>query len=464
MGIAREIAKRTNALRYEDFPAEAIHWSKVAIADTIGVALAGSREDSVRITEKILSIDAIAGVSAGPSLIWGRNARRSALDAALINGCASHALDYDDTSNTIGGHPTAPVLPAALALGEEIGASGRDVIEAYVASFETQARLAQAVQIEHYHYKKGWHPTMTLGIFGAAAACGRLLELTDDELATAYGLCVSSASGVKANFGTMTKPLHAGLAARGGLLAALLAREGFTASAEAFEHKQGFFEVFNGVGAYAPEKALENWCDPLDVVEPAMGIKRYPCCGSTQSAVDAAIGLRGAYGFTPDQIAKVETRTHERRLAHTDRPDPKSPMEAKFSVQYCVALALIHGTVVLEHFEGRAYLDERVCALMARIEPRPHTDDNHYGSYVAVTLKDGTVVKEYVQKAKGRGPDHPLSVDELRSKFAACASRALPADRVERLYAALGDFENLESVRDITAIMEWPGGVDQAAD
>ena len=248
---------------------------------------------------------------------------------------------------SIGGHPSIAVLPGALALAESLGARGRDLLLAFGTGLEPQARIGHAVHT--HHDEKGWHPTATLGIFGAAAASARLLGLDADGTATALAIACSLSSGVKANFGTMTKPLHAGECTRNGLYAALLAKEGFTACLEAFEHKHGFFEVFNGAGNYVAGKVLESWADPLEILNPGVGLKQYPCCGSTHSAIDAMLILRERHRLTPGEVAKIESITHDRALAHTDRPDPRSSLDAKFSVQYCVARALMHGDVTFEH-------------------------------------------------------------------------------------------------------------------
>ncbi|MEQ8196062.1 MAG: MmgE/PrpD family protein [Rhodospirillales bacterium] len=460
-GLALEIAKRANALKYADFPADAVHWAKVAITDAFGVSLAGAHEPAPEIAGHVLE----AARTPGPSLLWGTNVRTRPMEAALVNGTACHALDYDDTNNTSGAHPTCPVLPAAVALGEELGASGRDIVEAYVVGVETLARISQAVQVEHHHYRKGWHPTGTLGVFGAAAACGRLLKLSDEHMAAALSIAVSEASGVKANFGTMTKPLHAGLANRNGLFAALMAKEGFTASPQAFEHSQGFFAVYNGPGPFVPEKALENWASPLEIADPSIGIKQYPCCGSVMPVMDLALAMRKKHGLKPEDIKSVTPMTHERRLYHTTRPDPRTSLDAKFSVEYCTARALLDGAIVFEQFEGEAHLDPAVRKFMAeKVKAEPHTDDNHYGAHLVITLNDGRVLKDYTAKAKGRGPDHPLSADELKAKFVNCAKRALPESQVEALYAACQGFEALKNVREITKLMETSPGAQKAAE
>src|SRR5690349_5543057 len=221
-GLARALAARVCAMRWSDLPSEAVHWARVGILDTTGVTLAGSREDAPRLLAQSLDL------ASGPSLVFGQQKRVGALDAAFLNGTASHALDFDDCNNTMGGHPSAPVLSALFPLADAIGCSGRDFVVAYVAGFEVECKLGLAVNF--HHYTKGWHPTATLGTFGAAAACARLMNLPDERIAVALSLAASFASGIKANFGTMAKPMHVGHSARNGLLAARLAREGYTAN------------------------------------------------------------------------------------------------------------------------------------------------------------------------------------------------------------------------------------------
>src|SRR5687767_323947 len=188
MGFALELAKRITALRYEDLPSEAVHWAKVGILDTVGVTLAGSFDPSATIVAGVLS-------SGGPSLVLGTPKRTSPLDAALVNGTASHALDFDDCNNTFGGHPSAPILPALFALADETGANGRDFITAYVAGFETECKMSLGVNL--YQYTHGWHPTTTIGVFGAAAACARLMSLDAERTATALSIAASLAAGIK---------------------------------------------------------------------------------------------------------------------------------------------------------------------------------------------------------------------------------------------------------------------------
>jgi 2-methylcitrate dehydratase PrpD len=450
MTLALELAKRINALRYEELPPEAVHWAKVGILDTVGVTLAGARDEMTRIVGGVLAS------GAGASLVFGTNRRVSALDAALINGTASHALDFDDCNNTIGGHPSAPILPGLFALTDDVGAGGRDFITAYVAGFETECKVALGVHF--HHYTKGWHPTATLGVFGSAAACAKLLKLPEDKVAIALAIAASLASGIKANFGTMTKPLHVGHCTRNGLFAALLARDGFTANDGAFEHKQGYLNVFNGEGNYDTGKILPGWGKPFDIVKPGIAIKQYPCCGSTHSALDAMLRLVREHKPAADDIERVDVWTHTRRLEHTNRPDPKSDLDAKFSVQYCMARALLDRRISIEHFEGKAHEDAAVRKLLPRVHAAPYTTaqfpaDNHFGAEVKVSLRGGKILGAKVDQPFGRTSDNPLPASLLREKFEDCAARAVPRERIAPLYSAIQGFENLKDAREVAAII-----------
>ena len=386
--------------------------------------------------------------------MFGTDRRVGPLDAALVNGTAAHALDYDDCSNTLGGHPSAPVVPALFALGEIHKVTGKQFLTAYVAGWEAETRIARGVNF--HHYEKGWHPTATLGVFGSAAGCAHLLGLSVDQTAKALALAATFSSGIKSNFGTMTKPLHVGHAARNGMLAALLAADGFTSSANAFEHKQGFLNVFNGAGNYNAAAILDNWATPWDIVSPGVAIKQYPCCGSTHPAIDALLMLVRDNNLTPESVERIDTWTHPRRLAHTDRPNPQSALDAKFSVQYCLARGLVDRCVSIEHFEGDSFRDPRVQDVLRRVHAAPHPDMKmdtfeHFGAEVKITLKDGSMLTQKVHRPLGRGPENPLPAALLEAKFANCAGRAMSANQVPEL---LHQLRTLETVGSLTAVSD----------
>jgi 2-methylcitrate dehydratase PrpD len=436
--LLREIAAAILDTEFRALPEQAVQTAKEGILDTIGVTLAGALSaDAGPLSRTILNT-----AGDGRSLIFGHSRRTDALSAALINGMAAHVLDFDDCSNTMGGHPSAPVVPAIWALAEETGKDGEAFLTAYVAGVECESKIGRAVNF--HHYEKGWHPTATLGTFGSAAACGHLLGLDAERLANALAIAASMASGLKANFGTMTKPFHVGHAARNGLLAAMLARNGMNANPAALEDSQGFFLVYNGPGTFAADRILQEWGKPLDLVEPGIAFKRHPCCGSTHPAVDAMLELRSRYNLRPESVALVESWTHPRRLKHTNRPNPQNGLDGKFSVQYVLARALAEGIVSLDHFSDEAVFDPAVRELMGRIKASPDPQatmdtTDHFYARLRITLPSGEQVETFVDRPVGRDRAHPLPPGTLEAKFRDCVGQALgnvAADRLlERLLA-----------------------------
>lgn len=429
MSFALDLAKKASAISLETAPDEAVHVASRAFADTIGVALAGCKAPFLDGIEAALDLEG----RTGPATKIGRPGSCSVLQAALVNGTSAHALDFDDCSTTMGGHPSAPVVPAVLALAQERKASGRQVLEAYLTGVELELRLARGVM--PHHYEKGWHPTATLGVFGAAAASARLIGLDHERMATALSIAVSMASGLKSNFGTPIKPLHVGQAAYNGVLAATLAEKGLSASPDAFDSRYGFFTVFNGEGRFSAEKVLDGWSGIEEILKPGIAIKQHPCCGSAHSAIDAAIKLRKDHGpLAAGDIASIETSTHRMRLAHTNRPEPRSGLDAKFSVQFLTAKALMTGCVKLSDFDDNAFLTPDVAALLPLTTSRAHEGSNGYLGEVKVTLKDGRVLEAQASTEFGRGPLNPMSDDELEAKFIDCTAQEMDARRAAAVY------------------------------
>ncbi len=316
----------------------------------------------------------------------------------------------------------------------------------------SKSKIGRAVNF--HHYEIGWHPTATLGTFGAAAACAHLLGLDADRTAAALALAASMAAGLKANFGTMAKPFHVGQCSRNGLLAALLAAEGMTAAADVFEHPQGFFAVFDGLDNVAPDRVLDEWMAPCDLDQPGLAFKRHPCCASTHPAVDAMLALRDDHGLRPETVAHVRSWTHPRRLRHTNRPDPKTGLDGKFSVQYVLARALQNGLVGIGDFDDAAVHDPVVRAIMARVEAAAHPDarmdtTEHFFAELRVTTTAGKVFDRRIERPLGRDREHPLPQGALEAKFLDCAGRALTRDSAEATLAAL---QRIELVTDIAAI------------
>lgn len=456
MTLVQELAKRVLEFDSRQLTPRAILQAKASILDTIGVTLAGYQEPCTKI---LLRTPGVA-TAPGPALIFGSSHRTSVLDAALINGTASHALDFDDFSGVMGGHQSVPLVSMLIALAEERGGSAIDLIAAYVMGVEVQIRFARAVNF--HHYDKGWHPTSTLGVFGATAAACHFLRLNHAQTTMALSIAASLASGLKANFGTMTKPLHVGQCSRNGAFAALLAEKGFDAATDVLEHRQGFLNVFNGPGMFDADKLFENWGEPLEVEAKSIALKQFPCCGSTHPAINMALKLRREEQIDVADVARIEVLPHGRRLRHTNTPHPESSLEAKFSVQYVVARALSDGAVRLKDFEGDAHHDPKIRHLLNLTSAKPHPDmaddaEEQWGAEVIVTLRNGRHHTRRIDNLVGRGGDNPMNSTEMWDKFSDCAMRSLPRDQVGLLFERLEAFEAVTDIAQVTRLLEPRG-------
>ena len=450
--LTARLAEKVLSINASHLTPLALAQAKMCFVDAIGVTLAGRMEN---VTQILLRTPGVASAP-GRSLIFGTGIRTSALDAALVNGTSSHALDYDDFSAIMGGHHTVPLMAPLVALAEEHALPGAKVLLAYVVGVEVEIRMARALGF--HHYDKGWHPTSTLGTFGAAAAVAHLLELDLAQTTTALSIAASMAAGIKANFGTMVKPLHVGQCARGGLLAALLAERGFDANEFALEHSQGFLNVFNGPGTFEVSKLFENWASPLEIEGATIALKQFPCCGSTHPAITMMLRLVREEKISAGDVQRIEILPHGRRLRHTNTPYPQSSLEAKFSVQYVCARALLSGAVRLRDFEGEAYAEPEIRRLLEITEARPHPDmpddaAEQWGADVIVWLKSGRRFSRRIDQLVGRGGDSPMTRDEMWDKFEDCAQRALARQRLPALFDLLQDLETVPDINVLTQLL-----------
>jgi 2-methylcitrate dehydratase PrpD len=449
--LAVALARHLDGIRHDAVPARARDLAIKAIADTVGVGLAGATEACVAILTR-LSVDAPASPSSSATLL-GQRARVRMLDAPLINGTAAHALDYDDMADAMLGHPSGPIVPVILALGESLGADGRTALEAYVVGFEAECRLGRVVH--PHHYERGWHPTATLGVFGAAAAGARMLGLDRDGLATALCIAASMAAGIKSNFGSMVKPLHVGHCARNGLLAALLAQQGYTAKAHALEARQGFFDVFDGLD-HVDLSALEAPCGgPLEIERSGFALKQFPCCGSTHASVTAAIRLRAAHAIDPGDIASVSIEVHPRRLPHTDNPTPATGLQAKFSLQYAVARTLVSGVPGLRDFTDEALFEpavQRVLRVTSATAFAAGEADREMRARVSVCTRAGQRITEEAD-VLGRSGDDAMSLEELWTKFDDCAARVLSPARRRAAFDGLVGLPRWRNLGELTTLL-----------
>jgi 2-methylcitrate dehydratase PrpD len=327
------------------------------------------------------------------------------------------------------------VASALFAVAPLVKASGRDVIDAYVVGFEFFGKLGRALNTQHY--KRGWHTTGTFGALAAAAAAGRLLGLDEQCMTMALGIAASSASGLRASFGSMTKPLHAGQAARNGVLAALLAREGFTASAQAIEHRYGYVGVFND-GLAHDDAVLASLGEGLEILtEHGLALKPYAACGATHPGIEAAELLHAELRGRP--IRSVRAGVCEMAFAPLIHVMPASPLEGKFSLHFCVAAALLHGPVTLATFSEERVNDRRVRALIPKIDmvlDERWRDDGEFATEIAVELEDGTRLVRFVPLAQGK-PARWFSAERLHAKFSDCAGTVMSGEPLEAAWQAL---------------------------
>jgi 2-methylcitrate dehydratase PrpD len=435
--------------RWEDCPVPAVEAARRAILDCLGVMLAGAVEPPARILQAL----SLAEGGAPLCTLVGTGRRSGAVWAALCNGTAAHALDFDDTNFAMLGHPSAPVLAAALAAGELALADGQALVHAFLLGFEVETTLAEAINPAHYEH--GWHATCTLGTLGAAAAAARLLGLEPAEVRMALGVAASQASGLKENFGTMTKPFHAGHAGRSGVLAALLARDGWTASEQALEGPQGFLAVL-GAGRREPA-ALATLGAPWKILTSGVAVKPYPSCACTHSIIDGALALRRAHDLRAEDVAQVTVGVNAlvpRILIHAR---PRTGLEAKFSAEFCAAAALAEGRVGIATFRDDRVRDPAIRALMERVRMEVDPDipgdlERHVWTRVTVSLRDGRALAIGPRPVPGH-PGNPLPLEALREKFRDCARVVLPEDRVDALLAMLERVEECPDLRSLTAIL-----------
>ena len=426
-------------------PAEARAGAARALVDTVGVTLAGASQPAARMVQRVIEAD-----GRGPCRVLGTALCASPGHAALANGTAAHALDYDDMCFVSLAHPSAPLVSAALAAAETTGASGPALLDAYVVGFELEARLGRAMNPRHY--QRGWHCTSTLGTIGAAAAASRLFGLDAKAAGHALAIAASEASGLKENFGTMVKPLHAGLAARNGVLAAQLAKAGMTASAAAIDGPQGFLAA---MGSEQPslDGVVADLGTRWEILDTGITVKLYPSCAGTHPSLDALLDLKRRERFSAADVEAVDIGVDPIVPTILIYDRPSSGLEGKFSMAFCAAAAVVRGRVDLETFDPSQIADPAMVAMQARITMRidPTLDGAApplTQARVTVRLRDGRVLTACANGARGYH-DRPASSEELAAKFMSCATQAMSEAQAAATLAALRDIESVADVRSV---------------
>lgn len=452
--ITKKVAEFASAISLDSIPADAIERTQMFVMDNIGIMLRAYHDAE---STPVLFRGAIAlGLDNGSSVAIGDSRGFTSPGAALINGTLAHSLDFDDTHAASSLHPSAPIVPAALAAAEMVGATGKELIPAIIAGYEIQIRLSLALDPTD-HYNRGFHPTATCGVFGAAAAAGRIFSLDADQMALAFGIALSQSAGSMQFLvgGAWMKRYHVGHAAMCGLMAATFAREGFQGASDAFEGKHGFFH------AYAPnpdpEKAIaglgENW-ETL-----AIAIKPYPSCRYSHAALDALIDLRAANDLKPHEIETVQIglpKTGWNIIGDPEgsKQNPCSVVDGQFSMPFCAAVALLEGGLAWDDYANHIG-DEKTLELCRRIkstiDPRAEREfpDNFSGS-VKVTTKRGDF-EAFVVVPKGEA-DNFFNTSELRAKFDGLVGPYLSAARADELATRLGSILKEVDIKEVLAL------------
>jgi 2-methylcitrate dehydratase PrpD len=457
MGLTQSIARFVHDATLSECPPEATEKAKKVIADTFAAMLAGAGSE---VAPPIMRYVEMSG-DTGKSPIWGTRRTATPEVATLVNGTFGHALDFDDVLSMMPAHPSAVILPAVCAEARSRPLSGRALIEAQVIGIEIGGKIGLGITTGHYH--RGFHGTGTLGIFCATAALAKRYRLDVATTCGAFGIAASMASGLRRNFGTMTKPLHTGWAARSALAAVKLAASGYTAAPDIMEAKSGFFAAF-GVAESDPEVTARGLGKPWVIVDPGIALKKYACCYACHRGMDGVLALRRKHDFTAEDIVRLECRMPPGGMQVLTYPDPKTGLEGKFSLEYCLAAGALDGKYTLGSFTDEAVRRPAIRDLLQRVIAHevahcrgddPEFEKRSSGSRgfaeVEVELRSGARDVIRIDRPPGH-PSRELTWDDLHAKFTDCAAQAGLAPG--RALQAFDLLRRLEQVDDVNAVLE----------
>ncbi len=418
----------------------------LGILDVVGCIVAGAKTETASAVRR-LALE--QGRGSGASILGTCDSASPAL-AALANGVAGHVLDYDDMNATLLGHPSVVMVPAAFAIAETRGASGADIVAAYVTGFEVNSYIARTI-VPH-HYNQGWHATSSVGIFGATAACARLLGLDATAALNALAIAASNSAGLRGNFGSMTKSLHAGQAAEGAVRAALLSARGFTANAAIFDAPGGYFDTYGRNAQPRPQPADGK----LEIETSGVGIKPYPCCGAGVSVVDAALDLHSAHGLAGAAIESVDVVLSPMATSIMPFHEANDGLQAKYSLAYCAAVALLDGRGGLAQFDDARVAKPDVRQLVQRTMIRPDarmaSGSGRFGVEMTVRLAGGRTISTTLEVPRGH-PTRRLEDDRQLAKFMECSVPVLGEQRASQAAALLGRFETLSDLGSLASLL-----------
>lgn len=436
--VTRGLASWSSGFSTNAATASADRWARHALLDWFAVTIAGAKEPLAEILA-----DEFRSSTTGPCTIVAGNSKASMHDAALVNGAVSHALDYDDVNRLMHGHPTVPVAAAVLALGEMMGKSGREVLTAFIAGYEVECRLGHMAGEGHYDH--GFHSTGTMGAFGAAAGAANLLGLDSEQTAMALGIAASEASGLKINFGTMTKPLHAGKAAQNGLVAARIAARGFTARDDAIEAPQGFLQT--QAPGYKPAPVRPDPEAPLAVEENLF--KYHAACYLTHSPIEAIRELKRQHNIGPDDVKLMTLHVDPGHLKVCCIPEPKTGLEIKFALPHLAGMALAGAdTSALGTYSDENANDPGYIAIRQRVKlaPEPRPGFARHSAGVSMQLNDGREIKlDYNVGIPAEDVD--AQEQKLIAKFYSLAEPVIGRARAKTALDMILRFDQLPSLK-----------------
>jgi len=422
----------------ENFTEEVIEASKKCLLDWIGVTLSGARDPSIRIL-----IDLIKEMGGRKqATILGYGMKTNVLNAAFVNGTASHILDYDDAHEDTRSHPSAPLIPALLSISEYKKLNGAEYITAFVLGLEVSTRVGLALGKSYYNL--GWHTTPILGRFGAAAGVGKLLKLNRKQLAIGFGLAATNAGGLRKVFGTMAKSFHAGKAAMDGMLSALLSQRGFTAPEDVLDGESNFLEVFSR--EYDSDQMIQGLGKSYQVLRDSF--KPHAACLLIHPVIDGIIGIGEKYGIDPDSVERIDLEVAPLCLTVSDNADPKNVLEGKFSIYFCVALALLERKVKESQFTQGMIQDDRIRGLMQKIKAIRNDSLKETQANLIVKLKNGIQYSYHVDAPKG-DPRNPLSYAEILEKFEDLTRPLLSKRRMNRIIDVIRNLEKLQNISEL---------------
>src|SRR5579859_5961849 len=460
VSLTDEVAAFILNARAKDIPKDVAHLGKRSVLDGIGLALAGAASETGEITRKYLR--ALGFVAEGGGTVIGSDLNVPPRFAAFANGVSIHADDYDDTQLAVAKdrvyglltHPTAPALPPVLALAERDRRSGADMMLAYQVGVEIECKVAEAILPRHY--QQGFHSTATCGSIGAAAGAAKLLGLDRETTRRAVSIGATQAGGLRENFGTMTKPFHAGRAAENGVVAAEIAALGFTASPNGLEADRGFFRAAGG--GFSPEMIEGKLGDPWTFHFPGVSIKPHPSGSLTHPGMAVMMDLIRKHGIRAERVKRVAVGTNHNMPNALIHHRPKNELQAKFSMEFCMAILLIERKGGLEQFTDAVVNRPDVQAMIQKVDFGVHPEAEAAGfdkmtTIIEIELADGKVIKGQADFGKG-SPANPMTDDELAEKFRQCASWAkFDKEKTEVVLKLLWKIEELADVGELTKLL-----------